>query len=271
MAAIGGALALVLLAPTFDLARWLPFAVAGCVALAALVVVLRSARPHPPVRRQGSDPRRGAAAERPRARRAWPHRSGPARSRAPLGGPVLLLLRVRGRRGAVQRVRDRDAGGQRGPGWAHGWGWRASPSWRWPYRPGSSPAASASCDDAVGGAGLAAAVAVAGSTDVHALLTVGLAFAGRRGRCCWCRPTPWSRTKGAATASVPSPGCTTCSAPGPPSWRPASRRRDGCVRQPGVVRRRGGSLVDRVPLPDRSATSRRPLRAGRGARRRDGR
>ena len=48
MGAIGGALALVWLAPTFDLARWLPFAVAGGVAFVALGVVLASARPHPP-------------------------------------------------------------------------------------------------------------------------------------------------------------------------------------------------------------------------------
>ena len=48
MGAIGGALALVWLAPTFDVARWLPFAAAGGGALVALGVVLVSARPHPP-------------------------------------------------------------------------------------------------------------------------------------------------------------------------------------------------------------------------------
>jgi maltose/moltooligosaccharide transporter len=46
MAAIGGALALVLLAPTFDLARWLPFASPRCVAGA--LGSCSSARPHPP-------------------------------------------------------------------------------------------------------------------------------------------------------------------------------------------------------------------------------
>jgi maltose/moltooligosaccharide transporter len=54
MGAIGGALALVLLAPTFDLARWLPFAIAGAAALAALGIVLVSARPHPPFVAEGA-------------------------------------------------------------------------------------------------------------------------------------------------------------------------------------------------------------------------
>ena len=47
-AAVGGVLALLLLAPTFDVAVWIPFALAALLLLAALLVVLRSAEPHPP-------------------------------------------------------------------------------------------------------------------------------------------------------------------------------------------------------------------------------
>lgn len=48
MAALGGVLALLLFAPTFDVARPLPFALAALLALVALAVVLASARRHPP-------------------------------------------------------------------------------------------------------------------------------------------------------------------------------------------------------------------------------
>jgi len=47
MGALGGVAALVLIAPTFDAARWWPFAAASLLALAALAVVLASAERHP--------------------------------------------------------------------------------------------------------------------------------------------------------------------------------------------------------------------------------
>jgi maltose/moltooligosaccharide transporter len=54
MAAIGGAVALLLLAPTYDDARWLPFAAAAGLAIVALGVVTASARPHPPFVAEGA-------------------------------------------------------------------------------------------------------------------------------------------------------------------------------------------------------------------------
>jgi len=48
MAAIGGASALLLIAPTFDRTTWLPFALAGGLALATLIVLLVAAQRHPP-------------------------------------------------------------------------------------------------------------------------------------------------------------------------------------------------------------------------------
>lgn len=47
-AAAGGVVALLLLAPTFDAAIWIPFALAALLLLAGLAVVLSSAQPHPP-------------------------------------------------------------------------------------------------------------------------------------------------------------------------------------------------------------------------------
>jgi maltose/moltooligosaccharide transporter len=48
MAAIGGASALLVIAPTFDRAPWLPFALAGGLALATLVALVVAAQRHPP-------------------------------------------------------------------------------------------------------------------------------------------------------------------------------------------------------------------------------
>ncbi|TVR86089.1 MAG: MFS transporter [Trueperaceae bacterium] len=48
MAAIGGAVALLVIAPTFDRAVWLPFALAAGVALATLIVLVVAAQRHPP-------------------------------------------------------------------------------------------------------------------------------------------------------------------------------------------------------------------------------
>jgi len=47
MGALGGVVALVLIAPTFDVARWWPFAAAALLALVSLAVVLASAERHP--------------------------------------------------------------------------------------------------------------------------------------------------------------------------------------------------------------------------------
>jgi maltose/moltooligosaccharide transporter len=47
MGALGGVLALVLIAPTFDVARWWPFAAAALLALVSLAVVVVSAQRHP--------------------------------------------------------------------------------------------------------------------------------------------------------------------------------------------------------------------------------
>jgi maltose/moltooligosaccharide transporter len=78
MAAIGGAVALLLLAPTYDAARWFPFAAAAGLALAALGVVGSSARKHPPFVAEGA-----------------------VQDEAPLLGT--LLRDVRGLTGAAQR------------------------------------------------------------------------------------------------------------------------------------------------------------------------
>ncbi len=48
MAAVGGALALLLIAPSFDRAPWLPFAAAAALALIALAALLAAAQRHPP-------------------------------------------------------------------------------------------------------------------------------------------------------------------------------------------------------------------------------
>lgn len=48
MAAIGGALALLLIAPSFDRAAWLPFAAGAALALFALGALLAAAQRHPP-------------------------------------------------------------------------------------------------------------------------------------------------------------------------------------------------------------------------------
>jgi maltose/moltooligosaccharide transporter len=47
MGALGGVVALLLIAPTFDAARWWPFAAAALLALVSLAVVLASAERHP--------------------------------------------------------------------------------------------------------------------------------------------------------------------------------------------------------------------------------
>ncbi len=54
MGALGGVVALVVIAPTFDAARWWPFAAASLLALASLVVVVLSARRHPAFVRHGA-------------------------------------------------------------------------------------------------------------------------------------------------------------------------------------------------------------------------
>ena len=54
MSAVGGVIALVWIAPAFDVARWLPFAGAAALALVALAVVLASAQPHPPYVERGA-------------------------------------------------------------------------------------------------------------------------------------------------------------------------------------------------------------------------
>ena len=54
MGALGGVVALVLIAPTFDVARWWPFAAASLLALVSLTVVLISARRHPAFVRHGA-------------------------------------------------------------------------------------------------------------------------------------------------------------------------------------------------------------------------
>jgi len=54
MGALGGVLALVVIAPAYDAARWVPFAAAALLALASLVVVLGSAQRHPPFVRRGA-------------------------------------------------------------------------------------------------------------------------------------------------------------------------------------------------------------------------
>ena len=48
MAAIGGAVALLVIAPTFDRASWLPFALAAGLALSTLIVLVVAAQRHPP-------------------------------------------------------------------------------------------------------------------------------------------------------------------------------------------------------------------------------
>lgn len=48
LGAVGGALALVLVAPLADVAIWIPFAVAGAVTLVAVVAVRGASQPHPP-------------------------------------------------------------------------------------------------------------------------------------------------------------------------------------------------------------------------------
>lgn len=48
MAAVGGMLALLVIAPSFDVAVWLPFALAGALALATLLLLLAGAHRHPP-------------------------------------------------------------------------------------------------------------------------------------------------------------------------------------------------------------------------------
>ena len=54
MGALGGVVALVLIAPTFDVARWWPFAAAALLAVAALAVVVLAAQRHPPFVRHGA-------------------------------------------------------------------------------------------------------------------------------------------------------------------------------------------------------------------------
>jgi maltose/moltooligosaccharide transporter len=54
MGALGGVVALVLIAPTFDAARWVPFAAASLIALASLAVVTLAAQHHPPFVRRGA-------------------------------------------------------------------------------------------------------------------------------------------------------------------------------------------------------------------------
>ncbi len=54
MGALGGVVALVLIAPSFDAARWWPFVAAALLALASLAVVALSARRHPPFVRHGA-------------------------------------------------------------------------------------------------------------------------------------------------------------------------------------------------------------------------
>ena len=54
MAALGGMLALLLIAPTFDVASWLPFALAGGLALLTLAVLLLGCERHPPHVSSGS-------------------------------------------------------------------------------------------------------------------------------------------------------------------------------------------------------------------------
>lgn len=54
MAALGAVVALLLIAPTFDLARWLPFAASGALAVVALAVVLVAAQRHPPFVERGA-------------------------------------------------------------------------------------------------------------------------------------------------------------------------------------------------------------------------
>jgi len=54
MGALGGVVALVLIAPTFDAARWWPFVAAALLALASLAVVTLAAQRHPPFVRRGA-------------------------------------------------------------------------------------------------------------------------------------------------------------------------------------------------------------------------
>jgi maltose/moltooligosaccharide transporter len=178
MAAIGGALALVLLAPTFDLLRWLPFAIAGCVALVALVVVLMSAHPHPPFVARGA------------IQDEAPLLSGLVRDVRGLGGPAqrgpALLLAglffcffgfaaIEAQFSVFATETLAVSGGQAGR-----WLGVASLAFVAVALPAGFIARRLGelATMRAGVLGLAAAVTVAGSTDVHAVLTAALAFAG---------------------------------------------------------------------------------------------
>jgi len=207
MAALGGVVALVLIAPTFDVARVWPFAAAALLALGSLAVVVVSAERHPAFVAHGA-----VQADAPLLRgllRDLRELIGPAHR-----GPAWLLLGLffcffgfaaveaqfsvyatetlglTG--GAAGRCCSRRPWSPRPSCHRRGW----SPGWRWP------------------------------------------AWGGRS---CSCPVTRWWPTRAIATASASSPGCTTCSVPAPPSsrrgrpgrsWTPWATRRSSPPRPP---------------------------------------
>ena len=85
MAAIGGILALLVIAPSFDRASWLPFVLAAVLALVTLLVLLASAQRHPPFVASGA-----VAEEAPLLSALL--RDVRALGEADRRGPALLLL-----------------------------------------------------------------------------------------------------------------------------------------------------------------------------------